>query len=290
MRNRKRVATWWLAVAVVATSAMAGCSDSGSKPSSGATQTASSTTGAGLSGSIDVGGRSLQLTCSGEGSPTIVLESGEGQPGDAMDAVRTAYDADHLVCSYDRANVGASDPAPTPRKAKDMADDLHRLLHEAGVPGDYVLVGHSAGGLLVQAYARAYPDEVAGVVALNPVPPWDQWSTLGLREMTPRERTDERAYYAGENGESLDYRDISAAVAGSPAPQGVPFHVLISTIAQCESPHDVCTRTYPAYEKIMRSVSRQWPGGKFDEVKAGHDIQDDNLPAVQAAVDDVLGR
>ncbi|WP_344157521.1 alpha/beta hydrolase [Nocardioides koreensis] len=290
-------------MATAATLLVSGCSDDSSSSSStgdgdsssGASPTAtragsSETTGAGLSGSIDVGGRSLQLTCNGLGAPTILLEGGEGQPGGALAAIRTAYEAKHLVCTYDRANVGASDPAPTPRKATAMTADLHRLLRQADVPGDYVLVGTSAGGLLVQAYARAYPDEVAGVVALNPVPPWDQWSTLGLREMSPQERTGEKAYYAGENGESLDYRDLSAAVAAAPAPPGVPFHLVISTIAQCESPHDVCSRTYPAYEKIMRAVSQQWPGGKIDEVQAGHEIHLDNLPAVQAAVDDVLSR
>jgi pimeloyl-ACP methyl ester carboxylesterase len=58
-------------------------------------------------------------------------------------------------------------------------------------------------GLLVQAYAAAYPGEVAGVVALKPVPPWGQWSTLGFSKMTAEERRGETAYYAGENGQSL---------------------------------------------------------------------------------------
>jgi pimeloyl-ACP methyl ester carboxylesterase len=67
---------------------------------------------------------------------------------------------------------------------------------------------------LVQAYATAYPDEVAGVVALNPVPPCGQWSTLGFSRGC-RERRGETACYAGENGESLNYRDISEQIKAS---------------------------------------------------------------------------
>lgn len=277
--------------------AVAGCSDDAGSSDSGTTSPETSVrtnpSAAPLDGyshAVDVGGRSLHLTCSGEGAPTLVLESGEGEPGDSLDAIRTAYEDAHVVCSYDRANVGASDAAPTPRKAETLTNDLHELLREGDVPGDYVLVGHSAGGLLVQAYARAHPDEVAGVVALNPVPPLPAWSALGFREMSPPERAAERTYYSGDNGESLDYREVSDAVVGSPAPRGVPFHLVISTIAQCASPEDICGRTYPAYEAIMRAVSRQWPGGRFTEVKSGHEIHVSDLSAVQAAVDDVLSR
>ena len=97
----------------------------------------------------------------------MILEAGEAVPSDAMDAVRAAYDSELRVCSYDRANQGQSGSAPTPRTADDLIQDLHGLLAAAKVRGQYLLVGHSAGGLLVQAYAAAYPGEVAGVVALN---------------------------------------------------------------------------------------------------------------------------
>ena len=110
----------------------------------------------------------------------MILVAGEAVPSDAMDAVRAAYDSDLRVCSYDRANQAKSGSATTPRTADHRVQDLHGLLAAAKVPGQYLLVGHSARGLLVQAFAAAYPGEVAGVVALNPVPPWGQWSTRGV--------------------------------------------------------------------------------------------------------------
>ncbi len=206
----------------------------------------------------------------------MVLEVGEGAPYQALSGLGAAYRSRMRVCSYDRVGTGS-----------DIVSDLHGLLEAAGVPGPYLLVGHSAGALLVQAYAAAYLHETAGAVAVNPVPPWRPWSTLGFEEMTPAERRDEAAYYAGANGESLDYRDISRLVTDSPAPRTVPLHVLISTVAQCESPQDVCGRTYGAYTQIARDTARRWGRGRFSRVDAPHEIP---VADVRPAIDDVIAR
>jgi pimeloyl-ACP methyl ester carboxylesterase len=250
---------------------------------------ASSTLGE-LDGTFNVDGRDLFLSCTGKGEPTMILEAGEAVPSDAMDAVRAAYDSDLRVCSYDRANQGNSGSAPTPRTADNLIKDLHGLLAAAKVPGQYLLVGHSAGGILVQAYAAAYPGEVAGVVALNPVPPWGQWSARGFSKMTSEERQGETDYYAGQNGESLNYRDISENIEDLGVPSGIPFHVLISTTSQCDSPDDLCSRTYPAYATIMKELAGQWTHGRVSQVDAPHEIYTDNLATVRAAIDDVLSR
>ena len=63
-----------------------------------------------------------------------------------------------------------SDPVPQPRTARDLVADLHALLHAAAVPGPYVLVGHSLGGVVVRLYASTYPDEVAGLVLVDALP------------------------------------------------------------------------------------------------------------------------
>ena len=98
------------------------------------------------------------------GGPTVVLEAGHGNDSTIWLSVQVAVGPDTRVCSYDRANApgGASDPAPTPRTAEEVVADLHALLAAAEVPGPYVLVGHSLGGLFVRLYAGRYPDEVAG--------------------------------------------------------------------------------------------------------------------------------
>ena len=76
------------------------------------------------------------------------------------------------VCSYDRPDAPgtASDPVAEPRTAQQVVDDLHALLAAAGEAGPYVLVGHSLGGLYVQLYAYQHPEEVAGLVLVDPTP------------------------------------------------------------------------------------------------------------------------
>src|SRR5215213_8372881 len=108
-------------------------------------------------------GRSLYIKCLGSGSPTVVLEPGENTPGSAMQAVQKPLARQSMACVYDRANVGSSGTAPTPRAAAQMATDLHQLLEKADVPGPYVLAGSSAGGTLVQLYARRYPNQIKGM-------------------------------------------------------------------------------------------------------------------------------
>ena len=75
----------------------------------------------------------------------------------------------HAVCSYDRANVGKSGPAPGPRTVQQMADDLDALLTTARVPGPYVLASFSFGSLVSRLYASQHPEDVAGMVLIDPL-------------------------------------------------------------------------------------------------------------------------
>ena len=112
----------------------------------------------------DIGGYRLHLDCSGNGSPTIILDSGLGSPGLQWLLVQQELAKTNQVCSYDRAGLGWSDPGPEPRTSQQMVNELHALLQKADVPGPYVLVGHSLGGFNVRLYAHQYPAEVAAVV------------------------------------------------------------------------------------------------------------------------------
>jgi hypothetical protein len=113
---------------------------------------------------VDVGGYQLYLYCTGKGSPTVILESGLGGPALQWELVQQRLDKTTQVCSYDRAGLGWSDDGPGPRTSQQMANELHSLLHNAGVGGPYVLVGHSLGGLNVRLFAHDYPNETAGIV------------------------------------------------------------------------------------------------------------------------------
>jgi pimeloyl-ACP methyl ester carboxylesterase len=120
---------------------------------------------------IDVGGHRLHLNCTGSGSPTVVLQPGGGDMSSAMGWVAPAVARTTRVCVYDRAGRGWSEPAGTPQDARQIAVDLHTLLHRGNVPGPYVLAGHSFGGLYVLTFAARYPDEVAAMVLVDSTAP-----------------------------------------------------------------------------------------------------------------------
>ncbi|HWZ18995.1 MAG TPA: alpha/beta hydrolase, partial [Ktedonobacteraceae bacterium] len=119
---------------------------------------------------IDVGGYRLHLYCTGAvypGSPTVILEAGLGGTSLEWSKVQPGVASFTHVCSYDRAGHGWSDMGPLPRTDKRIVTELHTLLARAGVPGPYVLVGHSSGGLIMRLYASTYLEQVAGLVLVD---------------------------------------------------------------------------------------------------------------------------
>ena len=141
-------------------------------------------------GWFDVGGRRLFLRCTGTGAPTVVFEN--GLTADWYDLQNRLS---HLtrVCSYDPARqagpLGRSDPAPGPRTGSDRVRDLHALLAAAGVPGPYVLAGHSNGGLFSLLYASRHPEQVAGMVLIDGVhPAYHPRSIEVAKRFVPRDR------------------------------------------------------------------------------------------------------
>jgi len=130
---------------------------------------------------VNVSGRRIYIYCVGHSSPTVVLESGLGGPTVLWGQMQPQLAQKIRVCSYDRDGLGWSDESHQPRTAGRYASDLHTALLGAGEAGPFVMVGHSIGGMLVLNFVEAYPNEVVGVVLLEPTHPaqfaegGDQW-------------------------------------------------------------------------------------------------------------------
>ena len=125
---------------------------------------------------VDVGGRRVNLYCTGSGSPTVVLDTDGDDTTSAWRFVQPAIARTTRVCSYDPPGFGFSDPLD---KAQADADGnalaLHAMLRNAGIAGPIVLVGYSVSGLYDRVFADRYPSEVAGMVLVSPnVPYQDQ--------------------------------------------------------------------------------------------------------------------
>lgn len=115
---------------------------------------------------VEVGGSRLHLIERGEGGPTVVLIHGAGDSSYSWLAVQREVAAFTQVVSYDRPGLGSSDSGPAP-DAVNTLTELEAILHQSGLAGPYVLVGHSLGGLLARRYAIHHPEKVAGLVLVD---------------------------------------------------------------------------------------------------------------------------
>lgn len=176
-----------------------------------------------FAGMVDVGGRMLYFECEGAGSPTVILEAGFRTRADLWSDDLIQPDAPRTmvlpgvaeftrVCAYDRPGTATvrdgelltsrSDPAPMPRTAEDAVADLHALLEAASIPGPYVLVGHSFGGLFMRLYAATYPEDVVGMVLV------DAFSEAMEDEMTPAQWAAYDAIFQPVPPQLADYEDL----------------------------------------------------------------------------------
>ena len=114
-----------------------------------------------------VGELALHLHCTGEGSPSVILEAGAGSPSSAWVWVQEKVAGFTRVCSYDRPGFGWSSPASGPLSPGQVAATLHELLAAAAIPGPYILAGHSDGGVYVRSFQARFPSEVVGMVLVD---------------------------------------------------------------------------------------------------------------------------
>ena len=119
---------------------------------------------------VDIGGRRINLHCTGAGGPTVILMAGLFSWSVVWYKTQPVIAQKTRVCAFDRAGYGFSDPGPRPQILSDVVDDLHAALNAGSIPGPYVLVGHSLGGIEARLYAQRWPKEVVGMVLVDTSP------------------------------------------------------------------------------------------------------------------------
>jgi pimeloyl-ACP methyl ester carboxylesterase len=119
---------------------------------------------------IDIGGRRLNVVCMGDGRPTVVLMAGLSSWSVVWYKTQAVIAKRTRVCSFDRAARGFSDPPSHPQVLSDAVDDLHAALNAGTIPGPYVLVGHSLGGIEARVFTERWPSEVVGMVLVDTSP------------------------------------------------------------------------------------------------------------------------
>lgn len=241
-----------------------------------------------IRGSFDVGDRSLYLECVGEGTPTIVMDSGLGRDHTAWEQVVPELRGANQTCTYDRANVGESDEALTPRTSADVVADVHGLLEAGGIPAPYVLVGHSFGGISMQLYTSTYPADVAGLVLVDSTPPTfldDACAVVdaaGCESMT--------AEFDPSRGEGLDLVGSADALSAAGPLPDVPLVVLVADDHSQDAITDagVLQRFEAMWQGRQSELAASVPGGRMELVSSGHTIQSQRPEAVTEAIRSVI--
>jgi pimeloyl-ACP methyl ester carboxylesterase len=261
------------------------------------------------------GGRSLFLMCRGTGRPTVLLEAGLRNRGDIWSTPTDESDRRTMVyqgvseltrvCAYDRPGttlgvdeVSRSTPVPMPRTTTDAANDLHRLLRAARLPGPYVLAGHSTGGLIVRRFAAAHPRDVAGLVevdaiaeGIQPLLEPDWWPLYNEKALIapPPE------YASYPDLETIDFdasfAQMRQAQADSPL-RRLPV-VVLSHVKPFELPAGFPPDFSPVLEQAWRAIQDQLarlvPGAQHViATRSGHYIQLDQPGLVRAAIKRVI--
>jgi pimeloyl-ACP methyl ester carboxylesterase len=116
---------------------------------------------------VSIGDHQLHLLCKGNAVPTVVIEQGAGELSRFWWPLQDRIAEFAGVCTYDRAGYGWSEPSRSGKSIEERVEELRTLLSTSGVPGPYVFVAHSYGGLIVRGFAVAYPNEVAALVLVD---------------------------------------------------------------------------------------------------------------------------
>jgi pimeloyl-ACP methyl ester carboxylesterase len=239
-------------LAVVVASLGAGCGGSETRPDlSGGTK-------------VDMGGWSLYLRCQGSGSPTVVFDAGFYDSHEVWARLEPAAARSTRACSYDRAGVGRSDPRDSRESevpAEQVVDELRDLLAKADVPPPYVLVGHSLAGLHARLFVARHPQDISGLVLVDPTSP----------DYFGRGRTEPE-----QNGAAIGYLTADAVIRRTELGDR-PTVVLISWEERAITEPD-------ARELAMRSSN-----GLLVRTRTGHGIHRELPKLVTRAVQLVVG-
>lgn len=202
-RSSSRPAVSWLGL-LAAVISLAGCGDaSRGSPQSGVSTAATSapSTPTEFTTLVDIGGgRHLSLSCVGDGSPTVLFESGDESPGNQWAAVLAGVGTTTRACAYDRLGVGSSGEATGCRGMKQLQADFVALLRAADLKPPYVIAGTSGGGYLAAYFAMTHPEDVHGLLVVDTFP------AINVEKASPELRQELKC----TNSTNVERRDYAA--------------------------------------------------------------------------------
>jgi len=225
------------------------------------------------------GGRKIYVRCSGTGSPTVILEAGDEDAGASYDFAVPSLAKVTRTCTYDRANLGLSDPAPGPRGLRELVTDLEHAISAAQIPGPYVLVGTSGGGYITAGYAFAHPDQVTGMVFVDVGSPFRN---------PPPQLVRDTQWDSPANVERRDYLQVEKDAWSARERVG---DIPVTVISNEYTPEQIASAEFVSERRGMRTNvedQRGWllvsPQAKQVVVHTGHAVEEADPALVTDAV------
>lgn len=208
---------------------------------------------------VSVGKHRLHIHCTGKGTPTVLLEAGIG--GNHLDwlLAQPIIAQQTQVCSYDRAGYGWSERGPKPRLASTISKELYSLVEQAGLKGPYVLVGHSFGGLLSINFAAKHAEEVAGLVLVDSMHPY-QYAAFAAEGIEVANEPSRAVIYSGRDvltyGIPEEYKDLAYKLATADKTRSFMFNELRNIEKTMSEVRPVRLRDIPV--RVIIHGRREW--------------------------------
>jgi pimeloyl-ACP methyl ester carboxylesterase len=233
-----------------------------------------------------IDGRKIEYVTARHNTQTVVFENGLGGTLDWWAKVYPEISKDRTAFVYNRPGYGKSDPATTPRDGDHIVEGLRVLLEAKRLPGPYVLVGHSLGGLYMQLYARKYPAEVSALILVDSTHPaqmkgagapanWSSWVRFVVN-LALSAVAKEELQAADATGEQ---------VLALPALSAVPVWLLSAKKEQDAIADSDLARDSQAKRQDLQ---RLYPSAKVIWVDSGHAIPLEKPEAVVAAIREAI--
>lgn len=123
---------------------------------------------------INVNGKKIEIFTSGlennqKDKPVIVFENGMASRYGNWETVINKVSKKSAVFSYNRPRIGESENDSIPPTTKHIVENLRKMLLEKDLKPPYLLVAHSFGGAYIRSYASYFPDEIAGLIFVDPI-------------------------------------------------------------------------------------------------------------------------
>jgi pimeloyl-ACP methyl ester carboxylesterase len=223
----------------------------------------------------------------GGGSPAVVFQSGLGDGAKVWGKVYRKVSEATTSVAYDRFGYGASSEVAGPRDPCTLAREQRDILRSAGVKPPYLLVGHSIGGLYQYVYAKMFPEDVAGLILLDPTHP-DHWKHMqaDTPALAGTIKT-MRALFSSTMKREFDDQTVCLDTIDRTQPLRLPIRILVRTEFQLLERGN--------FEDMVRRLQGDWlkltGAQRAEQVpRSGHYIQQDRPDVVVGAITEEVER